>query len=255
MSERDETQAFLDSLPELKHGEQFCFQCHPSIECFNACCADLNLSLTPYDALRLRRALGEDSETFLTTRTDISTYPDTGYPRVHLRMRDDTARRPCPFVTEEGCSVYLDRPAACRTYPVGRATRVVRGGVGERFFVVREDHCQGFTEPKEWTPETWMADQGLEPYNVMNDRTMKLMAQQKSQGLAITAKQATMLLLALYQPDKFQKFVGEMGVFEHVEGEFDPQTVLADEETALGFGHDWAALILYGDHDRLQRKK
>lgn len=253
MAEHDETQEFLNSLPELKHGEQFCFACHPSIECFNACCADLNLSLTPYDALRLRRALGEDSETFLTTRTDISTYPDTGFPRVHLRMREDETHRPCPFVTEEGCRVYLDRPAACRTYPVGRATRIIKGGIGERFFVIREDHCQGFDEPNEWVPETWMADQGLEPYNAMNDRTMQLMAKQKARG-PVHAKQSTMLLLALYQPDKFQKFIGDMGVFQHVEGDYDPETVLADEETALAFGHDWAELILYGENDRLRRK-
>ena len=34
-----------------------CFACHPKVPCFNECCRELDLALSPYDVLRLRRAL------------------------------------------------------------------------------------------------------------------------------------------------------------------------------------------------------
>ena len=54
----DASRELLDSLPELKPDETFCFDCNPDVPCFNRCCAELTLPLTPYDVLRLRRNLG-----------------------------------------------------------------------------------------------------------------------------------------------------------------------------------------------------
>ena len=79
-SDADATQAFLDSLPELHPGEHFRFACHPGVPCFNACCSDLNLMLTPYDAMRLRRALHIGATDFLNHFTIRYTLPDTGFP-------------------------------------------------------------------------------------------------------------------------------------------------------------------------------
>ncbi len=253
MSEHDETQAFLDSLPELGENDQLCFACHPDVPCFNACCGDLNLSLTPYDVLRLRRALGEDSETFLNTRTDIAAYQDTGFPSVHLRMEEHRQGAPCPFVTSQGCSVYPHRPGACRTYPVGRASRLKDGAVAERFFVIKEPHCRGFEQTTEWTPAAWMTDQGLEPYNISNDRTMMLLAKQKVSGRPVHHRKAGLILLALYQLDRFQQFLKEMKVLERLDMDHDPDAVRTDEEATLAFAHDWLELVLHGENPRVRK--
>lgn len=248
MPEKDATQEFLDSLPELKPGEGFRFACHPGVGCFNACCGDLNLMLTPYDALRLRRGLGRmPSRDFVAAHAETAVQPGTGLPMLKLRMAEGSGR-PCPFVRTEGCSVYADRPAACRTYPLGRATRLgPDGGLVEQFFVVREDHCRGFAESREWTAASWLADQGLAPYNAAGDRFMRLLSDLRAAGRTLDGRRASMAFLALYQPDDFQRFLKDMQVFERLEaGPGREARVLAEEEAALDFGLDWLELTLLG---------
>jgi Fe-S-cluster containining protein len=256
MPQRDATEAFLESLPELAPDETFRFSCHPGVSCFNACCGDLNLVLTPYDTLRLRQGLSAPSREFLPARTETAFAPDTGFPMVRLRMRDDE-RKSCPFVREAGCSVYAHRPAACRTYPLGRATRLDEAGnVRERFFVVREDHCRGFAEERTWTSGTWLADQGLAEYNSANDRYMRLLARWKATGRRIEQKRAGMLFLALYQPDDFARFVRDMKLFEKLEVDAARQAaVLANEAACLDFGLDWLALVLFGPSETLHPRR
>ena len=41
------------------------FQCRKGIACWNACCSNIDISLTPYDILRLKRRLGLASAAFL----------------------------------------------------------------------------------------------------------------------------------------------------------------------------------------------
>ncbi|WP_164561864.1 YkgJ family cysteine cluster protein [Nitratidesulfovibrio vulgaris] len=246
--ERDATQAFLDSLPELEPGESFRFSCHPGVRCFNACCSDLTMPLTPYDVLRLRRNLGMDSETFIAEHARVGQYPDTGFPLLHLRMSDHPLKL-CPFVSDEGCTVYPDRSSACRTYPLGRATREDEdGNVVEQFFVVQEEHCRGFEETKAWTSATWLQDQGLEPYYRWNDAYMSLMARQRRTGTVLGPKHATMCLLAFYQLDRFADFVRGVHLFSRLDvDEARQERILADEEERLGFALEWAELVLFGD--------
>lgn len=246
--ERDATQAFLDSLPELRRGENFRFSCHPGVRCFNACCSDLTMPLTPYDVLRLRRNLGMGSEEFIGTHAHVEQYPDTGFPLLHLRMSDHPLKL-CPFVSDAGCTVYPDRSSACRTYPLGRATREDdAGGVVEQFFVVQEEHCRGFEEDKAWTSAAWLQDQGLEPYYLWNDRYMRLMARQRRTGTVLGAKHATMCLLAFYQLDRFADFLQGVHLFSRLDVSEERQVrILADEEERLGFALEWAELVLFGD--------
>ncbi len=254
--EQDATQEFLNSLQEVAPGEQFRFACHPGVPCFNACCADLNLVLTPYDVLRLRRALDMSSEDFLQVHCRVSAYPDSGFPMVHLLMGTDPNQR-CSFVTVVGCSVYPDRPSACRIYPLGRATRfsAEQGSLVEQYFLVEEDHCHGFSEDGQWDIAAWTADQGLEPYTASNDRLALLMAGVKATNTTLSSRHGTMCLLALYQPDRFQQFIKDMKLFERVElPEKEQEAVLQDEERCLEFALDWLELVLFGQNDRLKPK-
>ncbi|WP_243544256.1 YkgJ family cysteine cluster protein [Pseudodesulfovibrio tunisiensis] len=253
---KDETKEFLESLPQLKDGETYCFKCYPGISCFNECCGDLNLVLTPYDVLRLRRALEMPSKNFVHGFCEAQLAPDTRFPVMRLRMTDN-ARRSCPFVRTEGCSVYPNRPGACRTYPLGRATRPDgKGGILEQFFVVQEPHCHGFEEKDAWTSREWLKDQGFEPYVASNDRYMNLLARWKETGKSLPDQMVHMSMLALYQMDDFRNFVRDMKVFERLDVTLERQeAVLTDEEAALEFGMDWLELMLFRSCDRLKPKE
>jgi len=134
----DETKEFLDSLPELKEGNTYKFKCYPGIKCFNACCNDLDMVLTPYDILRMRKAVDKNSIDFLRIHTIGHRAPDTNFPTFKFRMTDSAART-CSFVSDKGCAIYEDRPGACRMYPLGRATRPDgKGGVKEQFSSFRK---------------------------------------------------------------------------------------------------------------------
>ncbi len=247
MPKSDATQDFMNSLPELKAGESFKFACNTGVPCFNACCGDLNLMLTPYDSYRLRRNLSILSREFIQCFAQVSAMSGGGFPQVKLRMTDD-ARHSCPFVREAGCSVYSDRPGACRTYPLGRASRLdSNGNLEEQFFMVREDHCRGFEQEGTCTRESWLKDQGLEEYNEFNDRYMGLMSRCGKTGRALDSKQVNMAFLALYQPDDFKTFLQDMGILGRLnlsDGRRDE--ILGDEEVCLNFALEWLELVFLG---------
>lgn len=251
----DKSEAFLDSLPQLAEGERFVFACNEHVPCFNRCCAELTLPLTPYDVLRLCRHLEISSDEFLKRHTQIRTFPDTGFPLPLLKMLDGPTE-PCPFVTPAGCSIYEDRPGACRTYPLGRGTKMGEGGsVVERFFIVQEDHCRGFDNGKEWTAHEWLENQGLEEYNISNDRLMRVMAMVKASGQPLSPRMANMCVLAFYQLDKFKDFLLEMKALNKVTiSEERQQQIMESPEALLDFAIDWVELVLFGVCPTLERK-
>ena len=260
---KDATLEFLESMPRVHPGEEFWFACHPGVSCFNACCSSLTMPLTPYDVLRLCQGLGVESEAFIEDYAVPGCYEDSGFPLLHLRM-DPPPTRSCPFLTAEGCSVYEHRSSACRTYPLGRATMPGEGGgVAEQYFLVREEHCKGFTEKKSWTIATWLQDQGIESYNRMNDRYMRLMARFKDAagGAVLSEKHATMTLLCLYQQDRFADLIRDTGLLSRVsvKGEYARRpleavhaAILGDPEERLWFAFDWMELVLFGGSANLE---
>ncbi|CCH49020.1 YkgJ family cysteine cluster protein [Pseudodesulfovibrio piezophilus] len=251
----DETKDFLDSLPELEEGKTYQFKCYPGIECFNACCSDLDLVLTPYDILRMRSATSKNSIDFLRIYTYGHRAPDSNFPVFKFRMTDSAAQT-CPFVTKQGCSIYADRPGACRMYPLGRATRPDgNGGVKEQFFIVKEDHCCGFKEQDEWTGVSWKKDQGFQEYTASNDRYMNILARIKEGGRPVSDKMSHLATLALYKVDEFQRFIVKMRLFERVDiDEKRQKAILEDEFVALSFAMDWFELMLFHDTTKLKPK-
>ncbi|WP_300882310.1 YkgJ family cysteine cluster protein [uncultured Desulfovibrio sp.] len=254
----DDSREFLESLPELKADETFCFDCNPQVPCFNRCCAELTLPLTPYDVARLRRHLGIGSEEFLSSFATMRSFPDTGFPLPMLRMLQGPGE-PCPFVGPAGCSVYEDRPGACRCYPLGRGAKMAEDGVSERFFVVREAHCHGFDQGTQRTPRQWFEDQDVVEYNAANDRYMRLMALVRATGKPLEARLATMSVLCLYQLDKFRELITHMRIFEHVDVDAARQAAVmedspAGDRAALDFGLDWMELVIFGKSQGLTRK-
>ena len=126
------------------------FNCSPDVSCFNECCRDLNQFLTPYDILRLKNCLGMPSDIFLRKYTSRHSGPESGLPVITFKA-DPHSGHACPFVTEKGCSVYADRPASCRIYPLARAITRSRdtGKITEHFALIEDPRCQGFGRKRE----------------------------------------------------------------------------------------------------------
>lgn len=254
LMDANRAQKYVDSLPVLGEGETFCFECSPDVACFNRCCRQLTLPLTPYDVLRLRRRLGMKSEDFLRTLTIMKTFPDSGLPISMLRMLGGPEEY-CPFVTPAGCQVYDDRPGACRSYPLGRGTSPSRHGVAETHYIVHEAHCHGFDKGRDWTAEEWFNHEGLALYNQANDRYMRLVAMVTATGRPLEAKLSSMCILCCYQLDKFREFINKMHIFSHVEiSQARQKAVLNEDEAALEFGLDWMELVIFGQSTGLGKK-
>jgi uncharacterized protein len=170
------------------------------------------------------------------------------FPMVLLKMRVEDKK--CPFVTPEGCSVYEDRPGACRIYPIGRASMKVDRGkeTREKFFVVREDHCLGFREERTWTIEEWTADQGLDEYSAVNDLWLEIISSQRSLGPEKEIhRKIQMFSMAAYNLDKFRKFVFESRFLQLFDVASEMRDKLARDDTALlSFAIDWLKFSLFG---------
>ena len=79
---------------------KFNFSCFPGVSCFNQCCADVNIFLTPYDVLRLKNFLNIKSQDFLDRFTQLVTDRRQQLPAVQLRMTETETKR-CFFVDAE----------------------------------------------------------------------------------------------------------------------------------------------------------
>jgi len=140
----------------------FHFRCHADLPCFTQCCRDVNIYLTPYDVLRMRKRLGISSAEFLAKYTRHFLAKQTHLPVVQLAM--DPASLYCKLVTDEGCSVYSDRPWACRMYPLDLANQE-----GKYQPIVNQERCLGLRESTVLTVQEWLVGQGIEPYLEMDE--------------------------------------------------------------------------------------
>lgn len=130
------------------------------------------------------------------------------------------------------------------------------GETVEQFFIVQEPHCRGFEEDKAWTSDEWLKDQGLEPYNEVNDRYMRIMTRARQAGVVLDERKLNMVFLALYQVDNFVNFIKDMNVFSRLDiSEERQQAILEDEEECLSFALDWVELIVLGSSENLAPKK
>ncbi len=231
-------------------GERFRFRCHPGIECFTRCCAALSLVLTPYDVLRLKKRLGLTSDVFLERFTDAHLDDGCRFPMLRLRM-ESKAGRPCPFVTPEGCTVYQDRPGACRIYPLGSAAMKMETEreARRKFFLVDEPHCLGFREGRAWTPEDWMAGEGLAPYNEMNDAWLEIISGRRDLGPAdLVPRKLQMFSMASYNLDRFRGFLFQSRFFDLFEVTAEERRQMeGDDEFLLQFAFRWLKFSLFGE--------
>jgi len=224
----------------------FTFDCSPDSRCFTRCCRQLELALGPYDVLRLCRATGLGSAELLDRYVIIEKLESDVFPRLYLTMVDD-GQASCVFVTPSGCSVYRDRPGACRTYPMGRA--VIREGetLSDFFVLLKETHCLGFSCKRSHTPRSYTDDQHLTPYNRFNDALAALIQhEQIRDGRVFTTEQLDLFILALYNLDSFKAQLIS-GTLSPIHGDDVQDLSTWDRERLLLYGIDWLQKSLFND--------
>lgn len=237
------------TLIDLSPADSFQFACHRNVPCFNRCCADLVQFLTPYDILRLKQRLGISSSEFLSRYTRQQTGAETGLMIISLKGNDPADNR-CPFVTEEGCSVYEDRPSSCRSYPLVRLAARSRetGRISERFFLMKETHCLGFDQGGTWTSREWVANQGLAEYNRMNDLMMSIISAKNriAPGRSLSLSEANIFYTGCYDLDRFRSEIHETGrLAEAGLAEGEPAAAGGDERALLSLALVWVEKMLF----------
>jgi len=223
--------------PQKRMGpsDSFFFSCHKELPCFNRCCRKKHLPLTPFDALRLKNALNLHSDAFLADYTVYRIDPDSGFPVISLKMRDDSEDL-CPFVAADGCMLYEDRPTACRLYPLGRAAgKSMAQAQWEGFyFMLDTPGCLGIEEDRVWTVAQWQESQGLLPYLKMNDRMLDILFHQKrDRKKPLTERQLQKLMVSCYNLDVFREFVFNPRFLEAFEVDEKTRSQIKHDETAL----------------------
>jgi len=238
---------FPDNVTRLCGLKGFSFGCHPDVVCYTECCRELDLALTPYDVLCLRKELQMSSEEFIDRYVVVEQDENDIFPVLYLGMVDD-GRASCPFISENGCKVYNSRPGACRAYPVGRGTTLDRNGKKQELYVlVREDHCRGFAEGQNHTVAQWFENQGLLEYNAINDEVLTLLQHERvHKGIRLSREQSDNFLLALFKLDEFRKLVSSPGFQDKcMLTEEEICSILSDDLSLLRFGIRWLKRILF----------
>ena len=232
---------------------KFKFKCHKDVSCFTQCCRGINIVLTPYDIIKLKNRLQLSSEEFLAIYTEPQLLEKTDLPIITLKLLDDE-QQSCPYVREDGCIVYEDRPTTCRYYPLGVASLSYKEGADESgfYFFVNEPHCRGFEEDQTWTVREWREDQGVDIRDELNAEWTDLVVRKRSfpPNLQLTEQTKKMFFLASYNLDKFREFVFESSFLSLYVVEPELQAEMKKDELALlKFGVRWLKWLLFKEGD------
>ena len=238
---------------ELTLDDTVQFRCHPGIACFNACCRNSDVTLTPYDIVRLKRRLNLTSDAFVARYTTPFELDFHGMPGLKLATRPGGCA--CCFLDEQrGCTVYQDRPVACRYYALGvmgireKGTAVVK----DRYFTVKEPHCLGHDEPQTQTVAAYRQDQGVEQYDAMNRPWRDIIIKKRSGGPTVGAPSQRSLQLfdmCSYDVDSFKRFMQSPSFTEVFDvADEDIAAIVASDEDTLAFAMRFMAQVLFAEH-------
>ena len=228
--------------------DAFQFACHSRMPCFNHCCRDLSQALMPYDVLRLKKNLNISTGDFLSRYAEIQIGPATGLPVVSLRFFDNEKRQ-CPFVTNQGCRVYADRPASCRIYPLVRLLRRLRtnGSLIEQFALLKEPHCRGFEQKQTQTVREWIVSQELEAYHEANEVLMELIAlkNQRRPG-PLPQELSELAQMAFYDLETLKEQAAGGGLEGMDAAGLKPVAELRNDLEWLKWSMEWIKVVLFG---------
>ncbi len=227
------------------------FRCRKGIACWNACCSNIDIALTPVDVVRLKQRLNLASWEFLREYAVPYEMEKDGIAGVKLKpVEGGTA---CRFMTPEGCSVYEDRPTACRYYPVALLSMRRQGEAFDRqsYAIVSEPHCLGHAEGVVRSIDEYRAEQGVVPFDEAARGWRQLILKKKSSGPTIgkpSRRSLELFFMASYDIDRFRSFVASdafSAMFDLPAEEL--REALTDDMALLQFGWRFLAQVLFGE--------
>jgi len=198
-----------NGLTVLKPEDVFQFSCNENMDCFTRCCRDVTIFLTPYDVIRMKKALHMSSEDFLERYT-ATLLGDTGLPVVVLKMMEDDEKR-CPFVRSSGCMIYADRPWSCRIYPLQPESTPLTEKAGKAYYSVMDvPFCLGLDADRFLSLKEYIEEQGIPVYMEMEALFKKITTNDRLIKEKITNKKIQeMYFMACYDLDRFRRFLLE----------------------------------------------
>lgn len=227
------------------------FRCRKGIECWNKCCSNIDISLTPYDILRLSRRLGISTTEFLQQYTFPYELEPNGIAGVKFKPIENGSA--CQFMRPEGCDVYSDRPTACRYYPVALLSMRRSDEYTDRnaYALVQEPHCLGHKEPRSLTIDEYRKEQGLDEYDEVARGWRQLVLKKKSSGPTVgtpSKRSLQLWFLACYDLDRFRAFVASepFGETYDIPDEELKQTLVDDKELML-FAFRFLRQTMFGE--------
>lgn len=239
-------------MPNMLGGEKVIqFRCHKDVGCWNACCSNIDITLTPYDILRLKNRLGLSSGDFLKQYTVPYEMDQDGMPGVKLRaVEGGTA---CRFMRPEGCGVYEDRPTACRYYPVALLSLRSQEEFTDRtsYALVQEKHCLGHQEPRSLSIDDYRQEQGVDIYDEKGRGWRQLVLKRKSAGPGIGKPPEIsnqLFFMVSYDIDRFRAFVASESFNRTYDVPLEVMaTLLADDEALMEFGYNFLKHVLFNE--------
>jgi Fe-S-cluster containining protein len=252
MSESTSPFAASPVLPTTHEGgASLKFECRKGISCWNACCSNIDISLTPYDVVRLKQRFDLSSTEFLAQYTVPYEMEKDGIAGVKLRpVEGGTA---CRFMTDDGCSVYGDRPTACRYYPVALLSmRKQDESVDRQYYaIVQEDHCKGHLEARTQTIDAYREAQGVTEYDDLARGWRQLILKKKSSGPAVgkpSKRSLELFFMTCYDIDRFRSFVASdnFSTIYDLPGE-ELHAMLLDDVLLMQFGFRFLRQVLFGE--------
>ncbi len=258
MTEKEDTKKEFPKGMEPLGNSVFRFHCGPEVECYTDCCRKLDLVLYPYDVIRLKNRLGISSEEFMRSHTRLGPSSHPFFPAVMLLMAENEENT-CPFLDTKGCTVYEDRPTACRTYPLERAVdrSPDKGRPNEFYFMTHHSYCLGHQEKKEWTVKTWQNDQKIQHYNAVNDLWAEidtLFAHNPWQGEGAGGPRQQMAFMVCYNIDGFRLFTMKNNLLGQFKIDSSQRRILIDDDEALlKFGFEWLKYVLAGQGNLIRK--
>ncbi len=253
----NQVKEFPEGMVPLGNSE-FQFACHSGVECFTFCCRNVDMILYPFDIIRLKHSVGLDSETFLRTHTALLKGDNPYFPTVKLKLTEDN-QKSCPFLKTSGCSVYNDRPSACRTYPLERAVDRSKPGrvADDYYFLTHHSYCLGHTEENHFTVKNWIRNQKLIDYNTMNELWAEIdtvFRQNPWKGEGAAGEKQQLAFMVCYNIDGFRRFAVAHMLLKQFKLEKDFKKRIEKEDAELlKFGFEWLKLILTGKSSLLKK--
>jgi acyl carrier protein len=114
--------------------------------------------------------------------------------------------------------------------------------------IVDASHCLGLKESDRWKISDWLSEQGIGPYEEMNELFSKITIPLLAKELDITNPEITkMTFMSLYNLDKFRDFVFESTFLDRLEIEPERiEKIRNNDEDLLLLSFDWIEFGLFG---------